>query len=47
VVGGVIVDDMTLMDTSWIGALIVLMALMLTRVSGLLDKRGENLAGAV
>ena len=38
-VGGFIVDSMALMDTAWIGAIIVFMALMLTRVSGFLDQR--------
>lgn len=38
-VGGHIVADLALMDTAWIGAIIVLLALMLTRLSGRLDKR--------
>ena len=41
VIGGKIVEEMTLMDTPWIGALIVLLALALTRLSGFLDSRGE------
>lgn len=39
IVGGVIVKDMSLMDTPWIGAIIVLMALGLTWISGRLDQR--------
>lgn len=46
IVGGLIVEDMSLMDTPWIGALIVLMALLLTRVSGFLDSR-DKLGNAV
>ena len=38
-VGGVIVEDMNLLDTTWIGAIIVLFALLLTRWSGRLDQR--------
>ena len=41
VIGGKIVEDMTLMDTPWIGGLIVLLALALTRLSGFLENRGE------
>ncbi|KJY82975.1 MFS sugar transporter [Vibrio galatheae] len=37
--GGVIVEQSGLMNTPWIGAVIVLAALMLTRLSGALDKR--------
>lgn len=37
--GGVIVADAGLMNTPWVGALIVVLALVLTRVSGALDKR--------
>ncbi|MDI3323286.1 MFS transporter [Pontibacterium granulatum] len=40
-VGGLIVDSMTLMDTPWIGAIIVFLALLLTRLSGFLDNRGQ------
>jgi len=39
VTGGHVVDTMTLTDTAWIGALIVLVALVLTRLSGALDQR--------
>ncbi|OIN07665.1 MFS transporter [Oceanisphaera psychrotolerans] len=41
VLGGVIIQSMSLMDTAWIGALIVLLALVLTRLSGSLDKRNQ------
>ncbi|MDO6682189.1 MULTISPECIES: MFS transporter [unclassified Oceanobacter] len=37
--GGVIVEDLSLMDTPWIGALIVALAIILTRISGVLDSR--------
>ncbi|NAX21393.1 MFS transporter [Vibrio sp. V39_P1S14PM300] len=37
--GGLIVEHADLMDTPWIGALIVLIALLMTRLSGALDKR--------
>lgn len=39
ILGGVVIQEMQLMDTTWIGALIVLLALALTRISGLLDRR--------
>ncbi|WP_417226591.1 MFS transporter [Amphritea sp.] len=39
--GGFIIDTMSLMDTPWIGALIVLVALLLTWLSGTLDKREQ------
>lgn len=42
VVGGVIVEDMALTDTAWIGAAIVLLAFALTRFSGYLDKQAAN-----
>ena len=42
VVGGVIVEDMALTDTAWIGAAIVVLAFALTRFSGYLDKQAEN-----
>ncbi|WP_444907979.1 MFS transporter [Microbulbifer sp. SSSA008] len=38
ILGGFIIEDMSLMDTSWVGGLIVILALMLTRLSGSLDK---------
>ncbi len=41
VLGGVIIQSMSLMDTAWIGALIVVLALVLTRLSGSLDKRNQ------
>ena len=37
--GGIIVAESGLMNTPWIGAVIVLVALALTRFSGLLDKK--------
>lgn len=42
IVGGIIVEEMTLMDTPWIGALIVGFAIVLTRVSGFLDNRDQQ-----
>ena len=42
VVGGVIVEDMALTDTAWIGAAIVVLAFLLTRFSGYLDNRAEK-----
>jgi predicted MFS family arabinose efflux permease len=39
--GGMIVSEMGLMHTPWIGAVIVIVALALTRMSGRLDKRTE------
>lgn len=41
ILGGVVIESMTLMDTAWIGALIVVLALALTRLSGFLDKRDQ------
>ncbi|WP_417227823.1 MFS transporter [Amphritea sp.] len=41
ILGGVVIERMTLMDTAWIGALIVALALVLTRLSGFLDKRDQ------
>lgn len=42
VVGGAVVDNMSLTDTAWIGAVIVVLALLLTRWSGALDKRAAT-----
>ncbi|CAM3098402.1 MFS transporter [Vibrio rarus] len=39
--GGLVVSEMGLMHTPWIGAVIVLMALALTRLSGRLDKSAQ------
>ncbi|WP_281646462.1 MFS transporter [Parendozoicomonas sp. Alg238-R29] len=39
IIGGHVVSDMTLMDTPWIGALIVIFALSLTRLSGWPDNK--------
>ncbi|HHF3175181.1 MFS transporter [Vibrio alginolyticus] len=44
--GGLIVANAGLMHTPWIGAIVVLGALLLTRFSGMLDKRGEQPATA-
>ena len=41
--GGVIVEQAGLMNTPWVGAMIVLGALVLTRISGALDKRSLRL----
>ena len=41
VLGGVVIEEMTIMDTAWIGALIVVLALALTRLSGFLDQRDQ------
>ncbi|MGL6259376.1 MFS transporter [Vibrio sp. WXL210] len=40
--GGVIVAETGLMNTPWVGAIIVVLALMLTRFSGALDKRSAS-----
>ena len=39
IIGGSVVENMSLQDTAWIGAVISVLALMATRYSGLLDKR--------
>lgn len=39
--GGVIIEEMHIMDTAWVGAIIVVIALLLTRLSGALDKREQ------
>ena len=41
-IGGLVVEDMSLMDTPWIGALIVALAIILTRISGTLDSRSPS-----
>lgn len=41
-IGGYVVDEMSLMDTTWIGAAIVVFALLLTTVSGALDRKNNN-----
>ena len=41
-IGGLVVEDMSLMDTPWIGALIVALAVILTRISGVLDSRSAR-----
>ncbi|WP_028865675.1 MFS transporter [Psychromonas aquimarina] len=42
--GGLIVAEAGLMNTPWIGAIVVLLALVLTRFSGALDKKAESQA---
>ena len=45
IIGGSVVENMSLQDTAWIGAVICLLALVVTRYSGMLDKRaGHQLA---
>ncbi|QTH72371.1 MFS transporter [Pseudoalteromonas xiamenensis] len=44
VIGGFIVEDMALTDTAWIGALIVVFATILTKLSGFLDSRDQVLS---
>ena len=39
--GGMIVAQAGLMHTPWVGALVVLVALLLTRISGYLDRKGH------
>ena len=46
IIGGMVVEDLTLMHTPWIGALIVLLAIALTRLSGSLDRRQLNVKNA-
>jgi DHA1 family inner membrane transport protein len=41
--GGNIVAEHGLMNTPWVGAIVVLVALVLTRCSGMLDRKGEKL----
>lgn len=38
-IGSAVVEDMALIDTPWIGAIIVVLAIILTRISGALDNR--------
>lgn len=42
IIGGSVVENMSLQDTAWIGAVISLMALAVTRYSGFLDKRATQ-----
>ena len=44
VTGGAIVENMSLQDTAWIGAILCLVALAVTRYSGALDKRAAQLS---
>ncbi|EGT3627423.1 MFS transporter [Morganella morganii] len=45
--GGIIVTNLGLMHTPWIGALVVLSALLLTRVSGYLDTQSSQVKSRV
>lgn len=45
--GGIIVTNLGLMHTPWIGALVVLCALLLTRVSGYLDTQSSKIDSSV
>ncbi|WP_172378600.1 MFS transporter [Vibrio sp. Vb339] len=45
--GGLIVAKSGLMNTPWVGAVIVLIALVLTRFSGALDKRGQQVGSPI
>ncbi|WP_417697546.1 MFS transporter [Psychromonas sp.] len=40
--GGIIVDNAGLMHTPWVGAVIVVIALLLTRLSGVLDNKAKS-----
>lgn len=40
--GGIIVESSGLMDTPWVGAVIVVIALILTHISGLLDNKTQK-----
>ena len=44
ITGGAIVENMSLQDTAWIGAILCLVALAVTRYSGALDKRAAQLS---
>ncbi|WP_199508508.1 MULTISPECIES: MFS transporter [unclassified Psychrobacter] len=44
VTGGAIVENMSLQDTAWIGAILCLVAIAVTRYSGALDKRAAQLS---
>ena len=39
IIGGGVVENMSLQDTAWVGGVISLIALAVTRYSGMLDKR--------
>ncbi|MCC4273031.1 MFS transporter [Marinomonas communis] len=47
ILGGVIIERMSLMDTAWVGAIIVVIALILTRFSGSLDQRQTSAQAAL
>ncbi|GAB3480598.1 hypothetical protein GCM10027340_11770 [Marinomonas epiphytica] len=42
--GGTVVEKMSLTDTPWVGAVIILLAIMLTKLSGTLDNRARHIA---
>ena len=42
--GGSIVAEYGLMNTPWVGAIVVLVALILTRYSGMLDRKRTSLS---
>lgn len=44
--GGVIVEGHGLMNTPWVGGVVVLLALMLTRLSGILDNKPQPTSAA-
>ena len=44
IIGGSVVENMHLQDTAWIGAVICLLALAVTRYSGFLDKRAAQIS---
>lgn len=41
-IGGAVVSEMSLIDTSWIGGVIIILAIALNCFSGYLDKKGES-----
>jgi predicted MFS family arabinose efflux permease len=47
ILGGVIIERMSLTDTAWVGAIIVVIALILTRFSGSLDQRQTSAQAAL
>ncbi len=47
ILGGVIIERMSLIDTAWVGAIIVVIALILTRFSGSLDQRQTSAQAAL
>ena len=45
--GGLIVEDYGVMNNPWVGAVVVVIALILTRLSGLLDRRVDSHSAAL